>query len=296
MINEWYYQQDGEEIGPVPFEQIKDLARSGQLSPEDQIRDAVSGMLLPAKSIGGLFPAPTANSNNSSVPPARRRRTSQDSLSQNSTQRPTNTRRPRERNLYEESSIGKVAQEAMAEQSRTSDRDRRQKSLESGTARYESANSKTRQTASRIGEYAEQINDNEESESRFAFLGELKEHPIKLTILAVCIAAGIFKWLPERDYGPQVYKEFNKIYADVDHALTEGATEDEWNSLKEQSRAEIEILNNKLAMKETRSPVERQLITIGKNLYVLFDAPGNQLEAKQGEVVKSLNNVREQLE
>ena len=41
MINEWYYQRDGEEIGPVPFEQIKDLAQSGQLSPEDQIRDAV---------------------------------------------------------------------------------------------------------------------------------------------------------------------------------------------------------------------------------------------------------------
>jgi TM2 domain-containing membrane protein YozV len=37
MANEWYYSHDGERHGPVPVEQIKEMAASGQLRPDDLV-------------------------------------------------------------------------------------------------------------------------------------------------------------------------------------------------------------------------------------------------------------------
>ncbi|MCA9040904.1 MAG: DUF4339 domain-containing protein [Planctomycetaceae bacterium] len=298
MINEWYYQRDGEEIGPVPFEQIKDLAQRGQLSPDDQIRDAVSGMLLPAKSIGGLFPPQAGQQAGASMRHASRRR----SRSQNS---PSSVEgkpnRSHQRNLYEESGIGQIAEQAAAEQdTRRIERARRNKAAavqpSSGSGRFESPNANTRRAASRISEYAENIKDDDSGGSRWAALGELKEHPIKLTILSICVAAAIFKYLPERNLGPSVYREFNQIYAEMDQQLTAGVDEEQWNTLKEQSQSEIEVQIDKLTMKETRTPAERQLITVGKKLYNFFDVPEEFREVRKNDLVKSLNSVREELE
>ncbi|MAT13951.1 MAG: hypothetical protein CMJ46_01620 [Planctomyces sp.] len=310
MINEWYYQRDGEEIGPVPFEQIKDLAQSGQLSPEDQIRDAVSGMLLPAKSIGGLFPA-TSTAGKTRTPASNRRRQARDSQAG-----PRANRKSRSPNLYGESGISKVAEEAMAEfdqralQSRRLDdstrngheeRTRRRPAAASRAGsstdaeRYNAPSASTRQAAKGISDFADKIGDGDDGEEKFSVLAELKEHPVLVTILCICIAAGIFKYLPERDYGPSVYREFNQIMIEMDQLIALEATEEEWTLFFDQSRGEIEAQIEKLSMKEERSPVERQLITIGKQLYRQLDpltVNDEQLEKVRG----SLESVREQIE
>ncbi|MEZ6047576.1 MAG: DUF4339 domain-containing protein [Planctomycetaceae bacterium] len=303
MVNEWYYQRDGEELGPVPFEKIKELAQSGQLSPDDQIRDAVSGMLLPAKSIGGLFPAEAVKQGYSSTPSARQRNNKE------ATSRARGPRRPAIQDPFEESAISKISQEALEDQTnrrrlskqredRPVSRERGRNNSTSDSGRYESPNARTRRAAGKISEYAERINDHESaSEGSGSFIiNELKSHPILLTILGICLAGAIFKWFPERDYGPQVYQEFNQIYSEMEQLRAAEATEEEWKKLTEESRAEIGILLDKLAMKEHRTPAEKQLSFIGRQLYQLFDYPGELPEGVRIEFARSLNSVREQVE
>jgi hypothetical protein len=58
MSDEYYYSQAGQRCGPVPGEQLKQLAASGQLQPTDLIwREGMAGWVAAAK-VKGLFPAP----------------------------------------------------------------------------------------------------------------------------------------------------------------------------------------------------------------------------------------------
>lgn len=52
----WYYRQDGRETGPVSFEEVFELARSGTLSRSHSVRAGEDGTWVPAESIVGLFP------------------------------------------------------------------------------------------------------------------------------------------------------------------------------------------------------------------------------------------------
>jgi hypothetical protein len=58
MGDEYYYSQAGQRCGPVPGEQLKQLAASGQLQPTDLIwKEGMPGWIAAAK-VKGLFPAP----------------------------------------------------------------------------------------------------------------------------------------------------------------------------------------------------------------------------------------------
>ena len=56
MTDQWYYARQGQRMGPLPKEQLKQLACSGQLKPTDTVWK--NGMLswTPASQIDGLFP------------------------------------------------------------------------------------------------------------------------------------------------------------------------------------------------------------------------------------------------
>jgi hypothetical protein len=58
MSDDYYYSQAGQRCGPVPGEQLKQLAASGQLQPSDLIwKEGMPGWVAAAK-VKGLFPAP----------------------------------------------------------------------------------------------------------------------------------------------------------------------------------------------------------------------------------------------
>jgi GYF domain 2 len=70
MEPEYYYSQAGQRLGPVPGEQLKQLAASGHLQPTDLIwKEGMSGWVAAAK-VKGLFPAPPEPARATDPPPA----------------------------------------------------------------------------------------------------------------------------------------------------------------------------------------------------------------------------------
>lgn len=57
MADEWHYVVDGNKTGPVSAAALKELARSGRLSPADLIWKEGMGQWIPASRVKGLFPA-----------------------------------------------------------------------------------------------------------------------------------------------------------------------------------------------------------------------------------------------
>ena len=51
----WYYKVMGQEVGPLPASQLRELAASGFLTPEVPVRQGVEGEWLPAGEVQGLF-------------------------------------------------------------------------------------------------------------------------------------------------------------------------------------------------------------------------------------------------
>lgn len=51
----WYYRFGGHELGPLPFETLAEMANSGELGREDEVREDDAGDWLPAGSVPGLF-------------------------------------------------------------------------------------------------------------------------------------------------------------------------------------------------------------------------------------------------
>ncbi len=63
MADEWFYGRDGQNTGPVGFDQLVELARSGELQPADLVwQEGMADWIL-ARRVDGLnFPAPFAAS------------------------------------------------------------------------------------------------------------------------------------------------------------------------------------------------------------------------------------------
>jgi hypothetical protein len=57
LANEWFYQKDGQEIGPLSPADLRRLASSGQLLPTDPVRKADMDRWAKASALKGLFPA-----------------------------------------------------------------------------------------------------------------------------------------------------------------------------------------------------------------------------------------------
>ena len=55
MASGYFYQRGDREFGPVNGEELKGLARSGQLAPQDRVRRSDSTKWVVASSVGGLF-------------------------------------------------------------------------------------------------------------------------------------------------------------------------------------------------------------------------------------------------
>jgi GYF domain 2 len=60
MSTEWYYAKDNQQLGPIPASQLKQLATSGQLSPDDLVWKEGMAEWSPAGRVKGLFDAPAA--------------------------------------------------------------------------------------------------------------------------------------------------------------------------------------------------------------------------------------------
>lgn len=56
MADAWYYKVRGQQLGPVPFDDISGMAQSGRLAPSDEIRFGDAADWMPAESVVGLFP------------------------------------------------------------------------------------------------------------------------------------------------------------------------------------------------------------------------------------------------
>jgi hypothetical protein len=54
----WYYTRARQPVGPVTFDELKELARSGQLLPSDRVWREGMDQWAAARSVEGLFPAP----------------------------------------------------------------------------------------------------------------------------------------------------------------------------------------------------------------------------------------------
>lgn len=55
MSDAWFYKVNGQEQGPVPFDDISAMAQSGRLSRSDEIRFGHTADWMTAESVGGLF-------------------------------------------------------------------------------------------------------------------------------------------------------------------------------------------------------------------------------------------------
>jgi hypothetical protein len=51
----YYYSKDGKSLGPVSLEELRQLAASGQLRPQDMVWNKDAGQWRPASSVAGLF-------------------------------------------------------------------------------------------------------------------------------------------------------------------------------------------------------------------------------------------------
>ena len=71
----WFYRQGEEEVGPVAWEQLKDLAAVGQIQPHDLVWKQGTPYSVPAASVDDLFPpsapaGPTTEPESPAGPPA----------------------------------------------------------------------------------------------------------------------------------------------------------------------------------------------------------------------------------
>ena len=57
MPTEWFYSKSGQQLGPIPSEQLKQLATAGQLQPSDLVWKDGMGQWVESRKIKGLFPA-----------------------------------------------------------------------------------------------------------------------------------------------------------------------------------------------------------------------------------------------
>lgn len=57
MEIQWYYSNQGKQLGPVPTERLKQLAASGQLQPSDMVWKEGMAQWAEASHVKGLFPA-----------------------------------------------------------------------------------------------------------------------------------------------------------------------------------------------------------------------------------------------
>lgn len=57
----WYYSRDKQKLGPVSFDELRELARAGQIGPSDMVLEVGQAKWTPAGSVAGLFtPASSA--------------------------------------------------------------------------------------------------------------------------------------------------------------------------------------------------------------------------------------------
>jgi hypothetical protein len=61
MADQWFYAQGGQHIGPVTFEQLTQLARSGGLTANDLVWQEGMPDWQPAGQVAGLFAAAASN-------------------------------------------------------------------------------------------------------------------------------------------------------------------------------------------------------------------------------------------
>lgn len=55
MAAQWYYKAFGQELGPMPFQELVHLARCGELAPDDMVRAVYESEWRRADSVVGLF-------------------------------------------------------------------------------------------------------------------------------------------------------------------------------------------------------------------------------------------------
>ena len=60
MGNDWFYIRDGQQTGPVPFEELTAMAGRGEIAAHDLVWCEGMADWQPAHSIDGLLPAGTA--------------------------------------------------------------------------------------------------------------------------------------------------------------------------------------------------------------------------------------------
>lgn len=68
---DWYYARDGQQYGPINSAQLKQLAQSGGLVPDDLVFREGSKDWVAASTVQGLFPAPAPAPARGSAPAAR---------------------------------------------------------------------------------------------------------------------------------------------------------------------------------------------------------------------------------
>ncbi len=60
MSDQWYYQAFGQEFGPLAEEEMARMLVTGELTPEDEVREGAEGPWKKARSVAGLMEAVTA--------------------------------------------------------------------------------------------------------------------------------------------------------------------------------------------------------------------------------------------
>lgn len=58
MANQWYYAQNGQQFGPLPGEQLRNMLSSGALRPTDLVWSDGLPAWMPASQVPALMPAP----------------------------------------------------------------------------------------------------------------------------------------------------------------------------------------------------------------------------------------------
>ena len=62
MATQWYCRLMGSELGPFTSQQLLQMARSHQLTPDDAVKKEADGMWVAAHRVKGLFDDPAASS------------------------------------------------------------------------------------------------------------------------------------------------------------------------------------------------------------------------------------------
>jgi hypothetical protein len=68
MAADWYYRKNGKQLGPLESAELRRLADSGVVSPEDMVWRQGAKQWAKASSVKGLFPAPSAKAVDSPTP------------------------------------------------------------------------------------------------------------------------------------------------------------------------------------------------------------------------------------